>query len=87
MASSGVLQTPLNFTKTESVVATKYDWVLTSLILHHSIELVIFLYDDLGEVVHQVNRKIEGEEYNNWGTDDSHIENIIQAELDKLMQQ
>jgi len=82
METSGVLEKPVDFTKT--VTATKYDWVLTSLILHTSIELVIFLYDDLGEVLHQIHRLIDGEEYTNWGVDDSYIEAIIQAELAKL---
>ena len=49
METSGVLEKPVDFTKT--ITAMKYDWVLTSLILHTSIELVIFLYNDVGEVI------------------------------------
>ena len=49
MEISGVLENPMDFTRT--ITATKYDWVLTSLILHTSIELVITLYDDKGEVI------------------------------------
>lgn len=82
MKTSGVLEKPVNFTKT--ITATKYDWVLTSLILHTSIELVIFLYDDLGEVIHQIHRLINGEEYAKWGVDDSYMESIILTELTKL---
>ena len=82
MESSGVLEKPVDFTRT--ITATKYDWVLTSLILHTSIELVIFLYDDSGEVIHQIRRLIGGEEYANWGVDDSYIENIIRTEITKL---
>ena len=82
METSGVLEKPVDFTKT--ITATKYDWVLTNVILHTSIELVIFLYDDTGEIVRQIHRLISGEEYADWGTDDSYIENIIQAELAKL---
>ena len=82
METSGVLEKPVDFTKT--ITATKYDWVLTNVILHTSIELVIFLYDDTGEIPQQIHRLISGEEYADWGTDDSYIENIIQAELAKL---
>ena len=82
MESSGVLEKPVDFTRT--ITATKYDWVLTSLILHTSIELVIFMYDESGEVIHQIHRLIDGEEYANWGVDDSYIENIIRTEISKL---
>ena len=82
METSGVLEKPVDFTK--KITATKYDWVLTNVILHTSIELVIFLYDDTGEILQQIHRLISGEEYADWGTDDSYIENIIQAELAKL---
>ena len=82
MESSGVLEKPVDFTRT--ITATKYDWVLTSLILHTSIELVIFMYDESGEVIHQIHRLINGEEYANWGVDDSYIENIIRTEITKL---
>ena len=82
MESSGVLEKPVDFTRT--ITATKYDWVLTSLILHTSIELVIFMYDESGEVIHQIHRLIDGEEYANWGVDDSYIENIIRIEITKL---
>ena len=49
METSGVLEKPVDFTKT--ITATKYDWVLTNVILHTSIELVIFLYADYVLVV------------------------------------
>ena len=84
MKTSGVLEKPVNFTKT--ITATKYDWVLTSLILHTSIELVIFLYNDVGEVIHQIHRLIDGEEYANWGVDDDYMESIISTEINKLHQ-
>ena len=84
MKTSGVLEKPVDFTKT--ITAMKYDWVLTNVILHTSIELVIFLYDDTGEIVRQIHRLIDGEEYANWGVDDGYMESIISTEINKLHQ-
>ena len=57
METSGVLEKPVDFTKT--ITATKYDWVLTNVILHTSIELVIFLYDDTGEMEKSYDKFID----------------------------
>jgi hypothetical protein len=83
------LETPINYTKVvrEPMVFTGYQVVFSDLVLHKEVTLNIHLYGESSHyVLHTICRKIEGEEYQQWGDDDSYIESIIQSELQKLSQ-
>jgi hypothetical protein len=62
---------------------TKYSIEFRNLILHKEVTLVINLFND-SNFVNSIQYKIEGDEYIQWGDDDSYIESIVQRELQKL---
>ena len=81
------LETPINYTKVvrEPMVFTQYRVVFSDMVLHKEVTLNIHLYGESGySVLHTIFRKIEGDEYSQWGDDDTYIESIVQRELQKL---
>ena len=71
----------------------RWDWIISGLKCNECCELFIRLYCDLDEpdenmplgyCVKNIIYKIEGEEYANWGTDDTYITNIALREIQKL---
>ena len=78
------LETPINYTKKEQIVFTQYKVVFSDMILHKEVTLNIHLYGDSGYILHTIYYKVEGDEYQQWGDDDSYIETIVQRELQKL---
>ena len=77
------LETPLTYEIVNTHTITKYNLEFRNLILHKEITLIIHLLND-SSFVHSIQYKIEGEEYQKWGEDDSYIEKIVLAEIEKL---
>lgn len=48
-----------------------------SLILHQSVIFRINFYNDKNEKIQKCFITLEGDDYNNWGNDDSYITNLI----------
>jgi hypothetical protein len=71
------------FTKTFPV--KKYKLFVNNLVLHKSITLIICLINDNSEEVHRIEKKVEGEEYALWGVDDSYLDKIAEAEVNKVL--
>ena len=78
------LETPFNYEIVSTHTATQYSIELRDLILHKEVSLVIHLSNEYGFIFNTIQYKIEGEEYNQWGDDDSYIEIIVQREVQKL---
>jgi len=76
------LEVPIEYRKVFSI--SKYKSELCRLILHQEITLIIDLFNDEDNHIHQIVRKIEGDEYQNWGSDDSYIDTIIQNKINKM---
>ena len=62
---------------TQTFPIKKYNFLLCNLELHKSITLIIYLLDADGNQVHTIQKKIEGEEYDAWGLDDSYLEGLV----------
>jgi hypothetical protein len=55
----------------------KYEFFVVEVVLHTSVSIVIVLRDAVDNEIHKIVKKIEGDEYNAWGTDDSYLEDIV----------
>ena len=66
------LETPFIFEIVNTHTVTKYNLEFRNLILHKEVTLFIHLSND-SSFVHSIQYKIEGDEYNQWGDDDSYI--------------
>jgi hypothetical protein len=71
----------------------RWDWIICNLECNKSCELIIRLYCDndtydenmpLGYCVKNIIYKLEGDEYANWGADDTYITEIALREINKL---
>lgn len=71
----------------------RWDWTITDLKCNKCCELVIHLFCDndepdenmpLGYCVKNIFYKLEGEEYANWGNDDTYITEIAKREIEKI---
>ena len=78
------LETPFIYEIVNTHTATQYSIEFRDLILHKELSLVIHLSNEYGFIFHTIQYKIEGDEYNQWGDDDSYIETIIQREIQKF---
>ena len=77
------LETPLEIVNTHT--ATKYTVEFINLILHTEVTVIIRLFNDNSHTpIKFIQYKIEGDEYTQWGDDDTYIETIVQRELQKL---
>ena len=79
------LEPPIVQTEVITHNFTHYKTQLIDLVLHQEVTLLIHLFKD-GNFSSPTNiqYKIEGEEYQQWGNDDTYIDTIVQRELDKL---
>jgi hypothetical protein len=68
------LETPFIYKIVNTHTITKYSVEFINLILHKEITLLIHLFND--EIVKTIQYKIEGEEYDAWGLDDSYLERL-----------
>jgi hypothetical protein len=83
------LETPITITQVvkNERVCTQYTFELMNWIIHKEVSLVINFYGDDTQPLHCLHTvvvKIEGDEYQQWGDDDSYIESIVQRELQKI---
>ena len=77
---------PMTFTETTSKIYTvhSYNYHIDQIKLNEYAVISIIFYDENQVYLCKKDFKIEGEEYANWGTDDSYIDNIVQREIAKL---
>lgn len=77
---------PLVFTEitTKTINAHSYTFRIDDIELNEFAILGIYLYDENETFICKKEIKLEGERYNNWGTDDSYIEGIVKEEIEKL---
>lgn len=80
------LETPIIHTEVikRTVVYSQYTIEFVNLVLHKEITLMIHLFNDQRNNLKTIQYKIEGDEYTQWGDDDTYIETIVQRELQKL---
>jgi hypothetical protein len=64
-------------TYTKNFEIKKYNFCICNLVLHTSVNIVIWFYDIDNREVHRLDKIIEGEEYNAWGEDDSYLEELV----------
>lgn len=62
-----------------------YRYCVSSVFPHKSASLVICLLDKDKCEVHRLHKELIKEEYANWGADDSYLDNIVEAEVKKLL--
>jgi hypothetical protein len=70
---------------TQTFPIKKYNFLVCNIQLHTSITLVIRLMDTDNRTVHTIQREIEGDEYDKWGFDDSYLDKIAEAEVNKVL--
>ena len=79
------LEPPIVQTEVITHNFTHYKTQLIDIVLHKEVTLLIHLFKDgIFRSPTNIQYKIEGEEYTQWGNDDTYIETIVQRELDKL---
>jgi len=71
------------FIKTFKVATYRY--FVVSVVPHKSARLEIFLADKDGRDIHSIYKYLVEEEYEAWGTDDSYLDAIVEAEVKKLV--
>ena len=81
------LDTPIVVVETSYITISKYRFIITDIKLNLEMSYQIFCYgsDDDIKILKTIVGKIEGPEYQAWGTDDSYIENYIRDQVLKLM--
>jgi len=70
---------------TKSFQIKKYRISLTNFVLHTSVTMVILFIDADNIPVYSLDKLIEGEEYDAWGTDDSYLDKIAEEEVKKVL--
>ena len=77
---------PLTFTEThsETFTAYSYNYHIDHIKLNEYAVISIIFYDENQVYLCKKNVKIQGEEYANWGVDDSYIDNIVETIIDKM---
>ena len=69
-------------TQTNTIKSTKIGIFVTQLILFKSVSIAVHFYDEInGNVFRVENLLLEGDDYANWSTDDTYIQNYV---LNKL---
>jgi hypothetical protein len=68
-------------TQTTTETSNKIGIFITKLILYKCAYIAVYFYNTIGNVIRVDNLELEGEDYNNWASDDSYIENYV---LNKL---
>ena len=77
-----VVDPPITLIETKYIV--KYRYYLYNLILNQEVTIIIDYNNSQERQIYQSIIRLEGEQYNAWGSDDSYIQNIVLAEVDKL---
>lgn len=83
----------LDIVMPKDLTVRRWDWVIKDLYCNNCCTIIIYLYCDNdvydenqknGFMLKSIEYKLEGEEYQNWGQDDTYITNICLRELEKL---
>ena len=68
-----------NYIKTD--IITNVNIKIVNLVLNTSVEAIVVALDNDNNFIYNERIKIEGEEYQNWGTDDNYLENLVLSKL------
>tara|TARA_B100000035_G_C21015148_1_gene561434 strand:- start:542 stop:868 length:327 start_codon:yes stop_codon:yes gene_type:complete len=79
------LDPSFNLVQTNSI--TYYTYTLDNFQPHKSVEYTISLFNKLHQVVYLERGTIEGEEYANWGADDTYIDDLMQNKVMKMKEE
>jgi len=77
-----VVDPPIALIETKYIV--RYRYYLYNLILNQEVTIIIDYTNSQERQIYQSIIRLTGEQYNAWGADDSYIQNIVLAEVDKL---
>jgi hypothetical protein len=64
---------------------SSYRYCVSSVFPHKSASLVIILLDKAKLEVHRIYKDLVKEEYDNWGADDKYLDDIVEAEVKKVV--
>jgi len=67
--------------QTTTETSNKIGIFITKLVLFQSASIAVHFYNSSGGVFRVENLKLEGEDYNNWASDDTYVETFV---LNKL---
>ena len=70
---------------TQSFQIKKYNFFVCNIVLHKSITMIIRLMEEDGREVHSIEKQIEGEENDAWGTDDTYLEGIADTYVKQFL--
>jgi hypothetical protein len=77
-----IVDPPIALVETKYIV--KYRYYLYNLILNEQVTIIIDYTNSEQRQIYQSIITLTGEQYAAWGQDDSYIQNIVLAEVDKL---
>lgn len=73
---------------TENITYTHYSWRIHDVVKNTSCRLLIQLRNNAlpegDDIVHKIWFNMTGDDYVNWGTDDTYIDSICEREISKL---
>ncbi|QIG59391.1 putative anthocyanidin reductase ((2S)-flavan-3-ol-forming)-like protein [Dishui Lake virophage 6] len=74
-----------DFDLVSTVHISHYSFVVSRVVLHSSAQIVLTLFsDEDSSFAKSIVFKIEGEEYQKWGSDDSYISELVAAKVASL---
>lgn len=77
-----------SITVQEQITFTHYTWMIHDVVKNTSCRLLIQLRNNKlpqgDDIVHKIWFNVVGDDYINWGTDDSYIDGICEREIAKL---
>jgi hypothetical protein len=79
MSRTNIKLNPQEITSVKTINSVYID--VSSMVLGHSVTLSCYLKSDPNTVVEVKHLRIEGEEYKNWGNDDSYLLNLVFTKL------
>lgn len=62
-------------------IAVSFDYIVSTLKLFTSLEIYVYLKDDLNQVIDTRVLLLQGEDYLNWSNDDNYVVRWIKANL------
>ena len=83
-ASRISLDNPLTLTKTTSMEVKFYDVSVVRVILDTSAMLQVDILDASGNLLKICHHTITGDDYSNWGADDSYIKTYVADNLETI---
>lgn len=75
------LQVDVNDFSLDAPVVTKIEMEVMEMVLDSHVTMMVRYLNAAGNVIDNKYVKIEGEEYNAWGDDDSYITNLVLTKL------